>query len=246
MILSKRGLVAVGALILILGLIIQLPARLAVRWFAPPELTISGIQGSAWSGSASEASAAGIYVSDVQWDFSPLRLFTGVLAYQINATPVSGFVETDMSIGFGGTVTLSDLRASLPLELFAGTLGIRGLQGSASLQFERLEIVDGMAVVADGTLQVADLIVPIAGSDSLGGYTVEFFTQENGILASIEDSDGVIDLAGSLQIRSDRSFEFIAEVIATSQTPAGVRRQLQFLPPANERGQQELRLEGVL
>jgi hypothetical protein len=243
---STRGLITVGILALILGLIIKMPARLAVHWFAPSEIAISDIKGSAWSGSAGEASVAGIYLRDVQWDFSPLQLFTGALSYRVSATPVSGFIETDMSIGSSGALTLTDLRASLPLELFAGAIGIRGLQGSGSFQFDRLKIVDGLAVVADGTLQVANLVVPIVGRDSLGGYRLDFFTEDNGISASIEDNDGVVELAGSLQVRADRSFEFVAAVITLPQTPEGVRRQLQFLPPPDARGQQELRLEGVL
>lgn len=246
MIRSKRGLITVGVLALVLGLIIMLPARLAVHWFVPSEVAISGIQGSAWSGSANEASVAGIYLRDVRWKFAPLRLFTGALSYRVSATPVSGFVETDISVGFGGTVSLTGLSASLPLELFADVIGIRGLQGSGSFKFERVQIVDGLAVVADGTMQIANLVVPIVGRDSLGAYKAEFFTQNNGISASIEDTDGVIDLAGSLQIKTDRSYEFVAQIIAKPETPEGVRRQLRFLPPANNRGQQELRLEGIL
>ena len=161
-------------------------------------------------------------------------------------SPVSGFVDSNVSVGLGGSVTLTDLNAALPLELFADISGIRGLQGNGSFQFERLEIVDGLAVVASGVMQVGDLIVPIVGRDSLGGYQAEFFTQNNGISASIEDTDGVLDLAGSLQIKTDRSFEFIAQVVVKPETPESVRRQLRFLPPANDRGQQELRLAGIL
>jgi hypothetical protein len=192
---SKRGLISVGVLTLITGLVIMLPARLAVHWFVPSEVAISGIQGSAWSGSASEASVAGIYLRDVQWEFAPLRLFSGALSYEVSATPVSGFVETNLSIGIGGSVSLNDVSASLPLELFAGAAGIRGLQGSGSFQFERVQIVDGLAVVADGTIQIANLMVPVIGNVSLGGYKAEFFTQNNGISASIEDTDGVVELA---------------------------------------------------
>jgi len=243
---SKRGLITVGVLTIVLGLIIMLPARLAVHWFAPSEVAISGIQGSAWSGSVSEASVAGIYLRDVRWKFAPLRLFTGALSFRLSATPVSGFVETDVSVGFGGAVSLTGVSASLPLALFADVIGVRGLQGSGSFKFERVQIVEGLAIVADGTMQIDNLVVPIVGRDSLGGYKAEFFTQNNGISASIEDTDGVVDLAGSLQLRTDRSYEFIAEVIAKPETPEGVRRQLRFLPPANDRGQQELRLEGIL
>ena len=246
MIRSTRGLIVLGVVTLILGLIIKLPARLAVQWFAPSEVAISDIRGSAWSGSTAEASVAGIYVRDVQWEFSPLLLFTGALAYKVSATPVSGFIESDVSVGLSGALIVSDLRASLPLDLFSDVIGISELQGNSSIQFDRLKIVDGMAVAAEGTIQIADLYVPIAGRESLGGYKVEFFTQDDGISASVEDDDGVVDLAGSLQVKADRSYQFIAQVVANSRTPEGVRRQLRFLGPANERGQQELRLEGVL
>lgn len=246
MIRSTRGLITTGVLVLVLGLVILFPARVAIGWFAPAEIAISGIQGSVWNGTANEAAFSGIYVRDVEWRLNALQLFTGKLSYSVAATPVSGFLESDVSVGFNGALTLSGLTAALPLDLFADVSGVRGLQGNASLTFERVEIVDGLATAADGTVQIANLLVPIVGRDSLGGYKAEFFTQNNGISASIEDTDGVLDLAGSLQIRTDRSFEFIAQVIAKPETPQSIRNQLQFLPPANARGQQELRLEGIL
>ena len=246
MIRSTRGLITTGVLVLVLGLIIMFPARVAIGWFAPAEVAISGIQGSVWHGSANEVAFNGVYVRNVGWRLNSLQLLSGKLSYSVEATPVSGFLESDISVGFSGVLILSDLTAALPLDLFADVSGVPGLQGNASLAFERVEIIDGLATAADGTVQIANLLIPIIGRDSLGGYKAEFFTQNNGISASIEDTDGVLDLAGSLQIKTDRSFAFIAQVIAKPETPQSIRNQLQFLPPANARGQQELRLEGIL
>ncbi len=246
MIPGRRGLVTAGVVTLVLGLVVLFPARVAVHWFLPSDIAIGGIHGSAWRGGGSEASVNGLYLRDIQWNFAPLRLLTGNFSYKVSATPVSGFIESDLSIALNGTVSLSNVTASLPLELFAVAAGVPGLQGTASVQFERLEIVTGIPVAADGTLQIADLLVPLVGSDSLGGYKAEFFTQDNGISASIEDADGVVDLAGSLQLRPDRSYQFIAQVVMKTETPESVRRQLQYLPPANSRGQRELPLEGIL
>ena len=246
MIRSVRGLIVTGVLTLVLGLIITFPARVAIEWFVPSAITVGGIQGSVWHGSVHEVAVNGIYVRDVEWRLNALQLFTGKLSYNVEATPLSGFFESDVSVSFNGALSLSNLTAALPLDLFAGASGVPGLQGNASLAFERVEIVDGLATAADGTLQIANLVVPIIGRYSLGGYKAEFFTQNNGIAASIEDTDGVLDLAGSLQIRKDRSYEFIGQVIAKPETPQSLRQQLQFLPPANDRGQRELRLEGIL
>jgi len=185
---------------------------------------------------------SGVYLRDIHWRLNTLRSLAGQLSFHVDATPASGFFESDLGIGFDGGLSVS----ALPLALFAEASDLPGLRGTASLKFERLKIVDGLAVVADGTIQVADLVVPVVSGDSLGGYEVEFFTQNNGIAASVEDTDGVLDLAGSLQVKTDRSYEFLALVIAKAGAPKSVRDQLRFLPPANDRGQQELRLEGIL
>ena len=235
-----------GVLVLVLGLIIMFPARVAIGWFAPAEVAIGGIEGSVWRGKANEAAFNGIYVRDVEWRLNVLQLFTGKLSYSIEATPVSGFLESDISVGFSGMLTMTDLTAALPLDLLADAINVPGLQGNVSLVFDRVEVVDGLATAADGTAQIADLKIPIFGRDSLGGYKVEFFTQDNGITASIEDTDGVLDMAGSLQLNADRSFEFIALVIAKPEAPQGIRQLLQAVPAANDRGQRELRYEGIL
>lgn len=246
MIRTTRGLIATGVLTLVIGLIIMFPARIAIGWFAPAEVTIGGIQGSVWHGSANEAAVNGLYMRDVEWSLNALRFFTGELSYSVDATPVSGFLESDVIIGYSGVLTLSDLTAALPLDLLADAANVPGLQGSVSLSFERIQIVDGLATAADGTAQFADLIIPIFGRDSLGGYKAEFFTQNNGVTASIEDTDGVLDMAGSLEVSADRSFKFIALVIAKPEAPQRIRQLLQTLPAANNRGQRELRYEGIL
>ena len=246
MIRSKGGLIAIGIVTLILGLALKLPARVAAHWLVPSEIFIGGLEGTVWNGSAKEASASGIYMREVKWTLNAMQILTGALSYEIEATPVSGFFESEVRIGLGGAISMSELRAALPINLFSAAIGIRGLEGQANLALDRLELLDGLAVVADGVVNIVDLIVPLVGNDSLGGYEIELFTQNNGVSASITDSDGVLDLAGSLQIRNDRSFEFLGVVVPKPETPAAIRRKLRFLPPANDQGQQELRLEGIL
>ena len=245
MIRSKRGLLAIGTTVFLLGLIVLFPARVAVHWFAPAELAVSGIDGSAWSGSAAEASFDGGYFRNTRWRIEPLRLLTGKLSYRVETTPTLGFIQSRVDVGLGNTIALSDLSASLPLSLLADAAGVPGLQGNASLTFERVDIVDGLATAADGTVAVDGLVVPLLGRDTLGGYKAEFFTQTDGIAASVEDTDGVVDVAGSLQLKHDRSYEFIAQFVAKPNTPQNVRQQLNYLP-LNDRGQRELREEGTL
>ncbi len=244
MIRSKRGLIIIGVVVFVIGLVVTFPARVAIGLIPPVGVAISGIEGTVWRGSASEASITGIYLRDVKWQARPMQLFTGRLSYQVEATPVSGFVDTALSVGLDSKLQLTDLTAAVPLDLFAHAIGIDGLQGNASLNFSRVELVDGLAVVADGEMQAANIIVPPISRDSLGAYKAEFRSQNNGIVAALEDTDGVLDLAGSLQIGTDRSYKFLAYAKLTNKTPDSIRQQMLTLPTLNERGQYELRDEG--
>ena len=159
---------------------------------------------------------------------------------------MGGSIECDLALGFGGTVYLSDLVGSVPLQLLEPISGIRGLRGSASVNFEQLTFSDGAPVAANGIVEVVGLTLPLVASTPIGGYRAEFFTRQDGIVASVEDTDGVVDLAGSFELSHDRNYKFLGQLAAKPETPAQVRQQMTFLGTPNERGQYELRLEGQL
>ncbi len=246
MIQSKRGLLLVAGVTVLAGLVMMFPARVAYHLAAPADVSLSGLHGTVWLGQADAGLARGAYLEDIRWRIKPLGLFTGKVLYRIEATPVSGFIESDLGVGIGGTLTLSDLRASVSLQAFSDALQVRGLRGNASLQFERIRVQDNLPVAADGFVEVRDLLVPRISREPIGGYRVEFFTQDDGISASVEDTDGVVDIAGSLQVNADRTYQFLAQVVAKPEAPQRLKTQMQYLPPANDRGQQELRIEGSL
>lgn len=246
MITTKRGLLLAALLTLAVAMIAMFPARVAYRWAAPVGVAASGIQGTTWRGHADAVSVNGIYIGDVSWRLRPLRLFTGQASYHVQGVPASGFVEAKIGIRIGGKLIITELAASLPLNLFSRSLNISGLKGDASLQFERIEVIEGLPVAADGTVRVNGLVAPRLSRESIGGYEAEFFTQNNGIAATVEDTDGIVDLAGSLQVREDRSYQFLGKIAAKPGAPAGLKRQLEYLGSADDRGQRELRLEGML
>lgn len=244
--LKRSRLVIVGLITLLVCLVTFFPARVAYQWFGPPALSLTGIDGSLWSGSAREAAATGVYLRDLKWSMRPLALLRGELSYAFEARPDGGFVEGTAGLGMAGSVTLTGINAAVSLQSLQGSLAPPGVSGSVTAKFERLVLRDGIPVAADGVIEVRDLVVPTILRASIGGYRAEFFTQESGIMASVEDTDGLVDLAGSLQLSSDRNYQFIGQIAPKANTPANVRQQMQFLGSANERGQHSLRLEGQL
>ena len=243
---TRSRLVTVGLVTFIFGLLIFFPARVAYRWFTPAAISVAGISGSIWNGQARQARASGIYMRDLSWRFRPSSLLTGKLGYAIEASPESGFIDARVALGATGTIILTDVKASLSLQALQQTIAVPGLRGKVNVEFERLQLDDGLPVAADGVVEIAELVAPAVHRSSIGGYRAEFFTQESGVMASVEDTDGLVDLAGSLQISADRSYQFIAQLAPKNNTPDSVRQQMRFLGSANERGQHELRLEGQL
>ena len=243
---SRARLIFVGCVTFLVALTFFFPARVAYQWLPAPTFSLGGISGSVWSGQASQAKSGSIYMQDLHWRVKPFALFTGELRYQIEGSPAAGFIDGQVSLNLSGAVTASDLRGSMSLRPFGQLVGIRGLSGMLNGEFERLVIENGLLTAANGVFEVFDLIAPNIHRASIGGYRAEFFTQDTGVVASVEDTDGIIDVAGSLQFSADGTYRFVAQLAPKNNTPANVRQQLQLLGSANERGQYELRLEGQL
>lgn len=241
---TRRALIIAGVLTLFSALVILFPARVAFNWFAPPGINLGGIDGTVWSGTAHHMSIEGTYVSDIRWRAMPLKLITGKMAVAVSGKFASGFIETDVALGFGGDVYLTNLAGSLPVQSLQQSIGMTGLQGVLNVQFEYLRFSDGLPVAAKGTAEVSGLLLPLVSSMPIGGFRAEFFTQGDGIGASVEDTDGLVDLAGSLNIADDGNYQFLGLLAATPATPPQLQNQMRFLGSPNERGQYELRLEG--
>lgn len=244
----RRWLIAAGLLAFLAGACIAFPARIAYRWFVPPEIAIAGIEGTIWNGRADHADVVGVYVRNLEWQARPLSLLTLQPTFDARGELVSsGFVEGRLSVGLGGRFRLRNMTASIALSSLASALSWPALNGTANLRIDELDIRDGLPVSAVGNVEVSNLLAPMIYPRSpIGGYRAEFFTQENGIAASVEDTDGIIDVAGSLTVNSDRSYVFLAAIAPKAGADEGIRNQMRFLGTPDERGQYELRLEGVL
>lgn len=239
-----RRLGVCGVATFCLGLVVTFPARVAWHWFAPDGVALAGIEGSVWHGSAREASANGIYLSDLRWRWRPGQLLAARLSYHLQAAPGGGFLDANVGAGIAGTLYVENLRTSLPLPLLEQAVGIPGLGGTANANIRELHVASGMPQIANGTLEVSGLLLPLVSTSPLGSFRAEFQTQDGTVLASVQDDGAVLDLTGRLQLGRDRDYDFLGYVAATDSTPEAVLRQMQFLGSPNAQGQYELRLSG--
>lgn len=245
MIHRKRGLFLVGFLVALIAVVVLFPARVAYKLASPPHVALSGLSGTVWNGAAREFSTNGVYLRNLEWHMRPLSLLSGNAVFVVSGNPTSGFFDSEIAVSLGGsTIKLSNLTAAVPLAMFEKAAGVPGLKGNASLKIENLELVNGRASALDGSMDIVGLVVPMLARTSLGGYRADFFTQGDGIVASVEDTDGVVDLAGSLQISRDKTYSFRGLVMAKTNTPDSLRQRIQYLPKTDREGQYELPLDG--
>jgi len=239
----KRYVIA-GFLVFLVVLVVSFPARVAYRWFAPPDLSLSGISGSIWSGSAAEGLAAGAYIRDITWKLRPAELFRAKLAFATTSRPASGSMDTDVAVGLDGSLTLSNLAGSVPLDLVHQSFQSAGMSGDLSLQFNTLVLKNGLPVEASGHVTVANFFAPALSAGVLGDYRAEFQTVDGVISGAVEDLAGALDVNGTITITPERAYSLIGDVAARPGAPPSIEQQLRFLGSPDDRGFRPFRFEG--
>ena len=243
---KAKRLIALGVVALLAGLVVTFPARVAYQWFAPGGLALSGISGSIWSGAAAQGSAGGLFLSDVSWRFRPLSLLGLKLGYTVAAKLPSGFLESDVAVGIGGSVHFSELVAAMPLATFAAVFPMNGIEGGLRIEFGGLVLTDGFPSHADGTVGISGLLLRALSPTALGDYRATLQTGDDGIIGGIEDLSGVLDVTGDLALGQDRTYSVVGQVAPTPNAPPTVLEQLRFLGSPDQQGRREFRFEGSL
>lgn len=244
--LTKKRLLAAGLATFIVGILLTLPARVPYGWFSSPDFRLSGISGTVWRGQAVEGFAAGIYLRDLQWSFQPLSILHGRLAYLVESNSTFGTVRSVAGVGLSGALTLEDFAGTSSLQEFRDMFQLQGFDGTLQADFESIVLENGFPTAATGSVRLSNLLAPQLSPLTIGDYRAEFTTNPDGILGLVEDSGGVLDVAGTIVLGLDRSYSFVGTVAALPDAPPGLSDQLRFLGSPDARGYRDFRIEGHL
>lgn len=241
----KRYIFA-GLLVFVAVLLVTFPARVAYKWFAPPDMHLNGVSGSVWNGTAVEGLAAGAYIQDIAWRLKPTSVFSGQLAFETSSKPASGTLNADVAVSLDGSLTLSNVTGNVPLDLVHPAFQQNGISGDVSLDFEQVVIRNGLPTEVNGSVTVANFFVREMSSARLGDYKADFQTSDEGVMAIVDDLSGVLDVAGTISLSRDKSYQLIGEVATRPGAPPSITDQLQYLGSSDARGFRPFRFEGSL
>ena len=241
----KRYIFA-GFVVLLLVLVVTFPARVAYQWFAPQDIQLSGISGSIWRGSATEGLAGDAYLRDISWQFKPGALLGGEVAFATTSSPAAGTIDADVAVGLDGTVTLSEVSGSVPLDLVHPVFQRNGTSGDLNLNFDSFVMQNGLPVDVSGALTVANVYVPDLSAGVLGDFRADFRTVDGQVSAIVDDLSGVLDIAGEITIAPDGSYSLVGDVAARPSAPPSIEQQLRYLGSPDPQGMRQFRFEGSL
>ena len=208
------GYSALGLLAYLLFLVWTFPADRAVALLRPqiPQLQMSGITGTVWSGRAATLHYQNQRVSRLTWQFRPLTLFKAQPTFTITFNGEGRTGTANVGIRPDGTLVIEEANAQLPMAELSQQLGIPiSLGGAVNVAMDKITINNNFVQSAEGKLQWRDASMTASILQKLGNFNVQISTEDAGIKALINDESGPLQLDGTARLINDGSYQFSAK-----------------------------------
>lgn len=246
----------VGLLFLVvylLALLATLPAAQALRWAEPalaklPQRpTLLGVEGSLWSGHAAQLLYRGTALGELHWDISVWRLVVGRLDTRLALARDDGHLDARLVWPLGGSEwQLQQVEGQLPASLLkellpqlvaapGGTIG--GVVKEAGFAAAQLRTLDGRLV-----WNRAGLTSPFALE--FGDLVAQFETRPEGVVGTIRDAGGPLQLEAQLNLAADRSYTLSGKALARSGANPALATSLSLLGQPDGQGRMPFRFVG--
>ncbi|MEM7764298.1 MAG: type II secretion system protein N [Pseudomonadota bacterium] len=247
---KTKRIVAVAAVVLIVGLVVKMPASVLLHWALPEAVQTSGISGSIWRGHVDAVAVASVNAGPVDWQLHPFTLLTGKLAATLQAELPGGFADGRVALR-GDRIWLEDTKLAVDLGQFTRYSSIGPSTGRARIDIQRAELRDLWPAELVAEMTVNNLAYPGVGTAPLGNYQLVFPETNNGDSSDINGTLTALDSApyeldGTLTLSADRGYALRGLIAAKSGVNAAYSRGLQFLGPADSEGRRQLVFEGTL
>jgi len=164
-------------------------------------VTISNVSGTLWRGRASSIiTAQHLTLKNVEWSFLPWHLLLASIAIDIHAEFNNKPIDTRLSTGIGGNLSVDDLNMKLDATDIASLLAlpIGELSGIVQLSINNAYLEPGSVPRVNGTLIWNQATVTIAETADLGNVSVLINeNDESPLSASISNKGGHLSLKGN-------------------------------------------------
>lgn len=225
----RSALVVAGALALVAGLVATFPARLALAWFAPPQLNAWGVSGTVWQGRAMEVALGDESLGTLSWDARPARILLLKPTWDIELRRQDGYLRAGVGLSLlGGRQHLTDVDASVSLGTLPRAVVPAGVAGDLRLALQRLELTNGWPTAIAGRAAVANLELP-GVILALGPFEFSFPEGSGPPLAEIRSLGGPLEVDGRAELPGRGEWRFSAELAPGEDPPPELIEGLVFV-----------------
>lgn len=204
------GLVIYGFLIYILLLIILFPAKLA--WQLVPDtlrktISITGLEGSAWSAQADHIVINGVDLGKVEWTLNPITLITGKVGGYVKINNVLGHVSGGFSINSDQLVELNDLTGEINASLFDSVARPFLLTGLMKPEIITARLQQKTLLEVTGNIEWQSAMISGVQDVSLGQVLVKAIPDKTGTRLQLTNQGGMIDINGVIQVSGNGQYQ---------------------------------------
>lgn len=242
-------LLFLGILAYLVFAITTLPATLLTSRLGAYGINAAGVSGTLWKGRAQVLQVAGTQLGSVSWDLHALALFTARLQADVEMNRSDGFARGMVTVS-SGKVRLNAVSATLPLSALPARGLPGGWNGVLNLKLADLLLDNGWPIAIDGTVEAMDLVGPARRPANIGSYKLVFAPSKNAssdsLSGALSDLSGPLQIAGTLQLKRDRSYLVEGFVTTRATTPREVADSLQMLGAPDAQGRRPFSIAGTL
>jgi len=245
---KNKTLIIIGVAVFFAGLLIQAPARLVTLFLPADSISMSGVSGSLWNGSAERINVDGFLLNRTSWNLHVLSLLTGRAAADVATSWSNSEISGYVSASAGGSLNVSELEGFIDLNTLRGAMDFP-VGGMARISVEELAVSDNWpeALVAD--IEVRDLTFPDPinrRNIAVGNFSLSFaapdINADDIVEGLLTDAGGPLELNGKVLLTPPNSYSMNADVKARPEASKDLSDGLRMMAPANARGYHEFAL----
>ncbi|MGB9430214.1 MAG: type II secretion system protein N [Gammaproteobacteria bacterium] len=237
-----------GIIVYLVFLLATFPAGYAVAWLQKraPDVRLTAVTGSVWSGAAQDLILKGRSWGALQWHFDWRAPFSGHLGYSLQLHSPDLDLHGRVAGGRGDELLLQDLRGQLGIAHLAPWLPLPpgSVGGTLKMQLARVVLVHRLPTLADGVVSLVNVNLLWPESLVLGSYQLKLQSQAHQpIQGSLMDTSGPLILQGSVSLTAGGRYTVQGTLVSRDPTNAALNNLLHYLP-VNSAGQHPFSFDG--
>ena len=244
---STKKLIALFVLVFIVLTVFTVPVNLIVKQLPlPKNIAYQELNGTIWQGNIKALQVKKTVLTQVKWQFLPLNLFTGKLAFQVRWGNARASHELSgsgvASIGLSG-YQLADTKVRIPANAVKSLIPfpMGEVYGRVVLDVNSYTYAEPVCEQLNGELIWTQAGVDVNGKIDFGVIS-SVLTCENNQVISTFDGENTLGLQGRAIVKSQKSFGFDGFLKPSSELPAIVHQGVGMLGKADNQGRYKISL----